>query len=191
MRKYLVILFSVLFTLCACKLTGQAPAVNEQTQNPTTVPEAPNAAPSAPLSPSPNNALSPYFPLEVPNQADKGNDRFFTEFMNMLATLGFILALILIVAWFVKRMLNTRIQQINTTSPIKIIERRSLTPKTAIYLIEIYDKAIAIAESQNGVTSLADFFITPAKIESSKEPPSPFDKVLEEHMKRRDSNDNP
>lgn len=83
-------------------------------------------------------------------------DRFYQEFLHMLTVLGLILLVLLGVTWFLKRMLNVRVQQINATSPIKVIEKRALTPKTAIYVLEIYDKRIAIAESHNGVTSLGE-----------------------------------
>lgn len=84
----------------------------------------------------------------------KGDDRFMTEFLNMLTTLGLVIAVILTLTWFLKRMLNTRIQQINEQSDIKILERRALTPKSTVYLLEIKGKGFIIAESHNGITSL-------------------------------------
>ena len=84
----------------------------------------------------------------------KGDDNFMREFLNMLATLGLLIALILSVTWVLKRMLNTRIQQMNSKSVIKILERRSLTPKSAIYLLDIQGKGFIIAESHSGITTL-------------------------------------
>lgn len=92
---------------------------------------------------------------EIRQEAQSGKtDHFISDFMNMLASLGLIIAFIFIVSWFMKRFLNTRIQQMNTTSPIKIVERRALTPKTSIYLLEIQERSLIIAESTNGVTLL-------------------------------------
>ncbi|MBA3815660.1 MAG: flagellar biosynthetic protein FliO [Parachlamydiaceae bacterium] len=120
------------------------------------------------------------FPLEdLVENPDKHNDRFYTEFLNMLATLGLVIGIILIAAWFLRRLLNTRLEQINTTSSIKIIDKRALSPKSAVYLLEIYDKIIAIAETQTGITQLGEFKI-PAEPEMTKEKMSPsFNQILE------------
>src|SRR4051812_14460183 len=68
---------------------------------------------------------------------DPMNDRFYTEFFKMLSVLGLIVLALLMVTWFLKRMLNTRIEQVNSNSLIKVIERRSLTPKTSVYMLEV------------------------------------------------------
>lgn len=128
----------------------------------------------------------PLFPLdEHTGNQDGSADYFFTTFVNMLATLGIIIALILIVAWFLKKMLNTRIQQINTSSLIKIIERRTLTPKTSIYLLEFNGQDILIAESQNGVTQLAVGTENKSISDSSTESQAPsFEKILDDKSKK-------
>lgn len=97
------------------------------------------------------------FPFEdiKQEQLQSSDDHFISDFMNMLASLGLIIAFIFIVSWFLKKFLNTRLQQMNNTSAIKIIEKRSLTPKSAVYLLEINDKSLIIAESANGVTLLS------------------------------------
>lgn len=97
----------------------------------------------------------PFEDIKV-EQTKANDDHFISDFMNMLASLGLIIALIFIVSWFLKRFLNTRIQQINTTSAIKIVERRALTPKSAIYLLEVNGRSLVIAESTNGVTVLSN-----------------------------------
>lgn len=108
-----------------------------------------------PIAPPDAPAVYPFEEnLDSPISTD---DHFIKGFMSMLASLGIIIALLLIVSWFFKKMMNTRLQQLNTTSDIKILERRSLSPKATIYLLEIKGKGIVIAESSNGLTRLADF----------------------------------
>lgn len=99
------------------------------------------------------------FPVEeLFEEARKPDDKFLMEFVNMLATLGLVIGLILIVAWFLKRLVNNKLEQANLTSAIKVLERRTLSPKTSVYLIEIHDKTIALAESaEGGVARLAEF----------------------------------
>lgn len=109
--------------------------------------------------------------IETPKNDDT---YFFYQLLNMLFALVSIILLILIASWILKRMMNTRIQQINTNSRIKIVERRSLTPKTAIYLLEVSDRDIVIAESGNGVTLLS--YATEKPLPQA----SDFEKILNE-----------
>lgn len=84
-------------------------------------------------------------------------DHFFQEFINMLTTLGLIVATIFFISWFLKRMVNTRIQQVNTSSLIKIIDRRNLSPKSSVYVLEIYNKQFVVGETVNGIATLGEF----------------------------------
>ncbi|MBA3958500.1 MAG: flagellar biosynthetic protein FliO [Parachlamydiaceae bacterium] len=84
-------------------------------------------------------------------------DQLYGEFFKMMMMLGFIIAFLFLIMWFIKRLLNTRIEQLNTSSYIKIIERRSLTPKTALYVVDVLDKRLILGESQNGINVLSEF----------------------------------
>lgn len=96
---------------------------------------------------------------------EKEGDHFLNEFMSMLTTLGIIVALVLIATWFLKKMVHSRIEQMNTTSIVKIIERRSLNPKTTIFLLDIKGQGVILADSANGVTRLGDFDINEKETE--------------------------
>jgi len=100
-------------------------------------------------------AVDPY-PISVENPPETTSEGFFFEFLRMMFMLGILLGLLLLVSWFLKRMLNTRMEQINTSSPIKILDRRNLSPKTVIYVIDVHGKRSVIAESPNGVTYIGD-----------------------------------
>lgn len=139
--------------------------------------EAPQADKTIPhATPAPDE---PYFSLPI-EEPSKQNDKFLVEFLNMLATLGFVIALILVIAWFLKRFVNTRLESMNANSAIRVVEKRGLSPKTILYLLEVEGKTILVAESQNGLTALTEYN-TPSKAEptASKEFPSPFSKLLE------------
>lgn len=136
--------------------------------------------------PSPRNPANDYmFPIQpdVSGPQAQSVDRFFSEFLNMLVTLSLIIILILIAAWFLKRMLNTRMQQVNSTSPIKILERRALTPKTAVYLLDIHGKGFVIADSQNGVTNLGEISLD-AVASVAEDDQSAFRKVYEDNKRK-------
>ena len=95
-------------------------------------------------------------PFDIDPNAPQ-DDHFYSEIFNMLSSLGLILAGLLLLAWFAKRFTQSRLEQINTTSNIKIIERRPISNKTTIYLVEIEGTGITLAEHSHGVTKLAEF----------------------------------
>ncbi len=116
--------------------------------------------PTPPLSPeleqkTESHPYTEYFPAGAEN--DYSTDRFFGEAMHMFIALGAIIGFLLIASWFVKRMLNTQIQQINDTSRIKIHERRTLSAKTSLYLLEVENNTVLIGESPAGVSLLGYF----------------------------------
>lgn len=173
MKKFLYIWLTLLIA------SSSLPAASETSSSTQSQQEA--TSPSTLSTPS-TNPDEPVFPMEeLIKEPLKQNDRFFTEFLNMLATLGFIIALILIVAWFLKRLVNSRLEQANSSSSIKVLERRSLSPKSIVYLLEIEGTGILIAESVNGITRLSEF---PVSTETSGPSGSPentpnFSKILE------------
>jgi flagellar biogenesis protein FliO len=80
---------------------------------------------------------------------------FFSAFLNTMIMLGIILIAIFIASRLLKNMVNTRIQQQNTSSQIKIIEKRIISAKSTLYLVQVPGQQILIAESHGGVTNLA------------------------------------
>nr|MBS4171517.1 Uncharacterized protein [Neochlamydia sp. AcF95]NGY95035.1 hypothetical protein [Neochlamydia sp. AcF84] len=107
---------------------------------------------------APTHSTHPTSKIEFPPQMDDNEGaRFFHELVNMLTTLGLIVAVVLIASWIVKKLLRGKIHQLNASSLIKVIDYRSLSPKTAIYLLKIKGKEIILAESVNGVTHVGGF----------------------------------
>jgi flagellar biosynthetic protein FliO len=78
-------------------------------------------------------------------------------FVKMLIVLLVLLFVIFFVIWLMRRLTQHRIGLFNQTRHIKIIERRPLSPKTALYILEIGEKRIVVAESQLEVKALATF----------------------------------
>lgn len=148
------------------------------------VPAAPTIEHTAPQTPDftpPKDLNGAPFPIEdILGHPPAENNKFMEEFVKMIATLGIVIALILIVAWFLKRMVNAKLEQGNADSSIKVIERRAISQKTMVYLLDVGGKGIALAESHQGVTFLGNF---PAPgLEGAEEPsaelPPPFAKIL-------------
>ncbi len=113
-------------------------------------------------------------PIEFPPQTiNQESDQFYNEFIRMMVILVGIIVCLIIATRLLKRFLNSKIEQMNASSLIKVIERRILTPKTVLYVLEIEDKRLVVAESHNGVTNLGEF---PAP----KRELSAFDRIMEE-----------
>lgn len=106
-------------------------------------------------------AENPAHGLEILAQRDEaGSGKFMEEMLNMFIVLAGIVGVMVLVSWVLKKVLNTKMLQINQTSGIKVIERRTISPKVQIYLLEIRGKGFVIAESPQGVHGLGEFSIT-------------------------------
>ena len=112
----------------------------------------PPPATPAPVEP-PLESLPPEF-REVAEEEKKNGDAFTSGLLKMLMTLGMMIALIYIISYMLKKAMNKNQMRVNETSGIKILESRSLSQRTAIYLVEIEGKEYVLAESTNGVTLL-------------------------------------
>ena len=98
----------------------------------------------------------PYFPIEEPAEENYGESRFWGEFLNMLFTLGLLVTLLFGASWLMRRLTSSRVKYSNVTSQIKILEQRNLSPKTVLYLVEIGDQHVVIADSQTGIAKILE-----------------------------------
>lgn len=100
----------------------------------------------------------PVFPFEdLISKPMKTNEGVFSDVLNMLSTLGMIVGFILIVAWLLRRLLNTRIEQMNENSAIRILERRQISAKSIVYLIEVGNRHLVLAESHQGIVKVTEY----------------------------------
>ena len=75
-------------------------------------------------------------------------------FIKMMLSLGAILALVLVTIWLLKKLSHGRIGGFGSQKKILILEKKNLSPKTLLYLIELEGKKILISESQFEVRML-------------------------------------
>lgn len=176
MKKQFFLFLAALLLVQDISFANPAFALNTETQSQ-------HESKTPDFSP-PKDLSGPVFPQEdLFGKPTQDTSRFLTEFINMMATLGLIISLILIIAWFLKRMVNAKQEQANATSLIKVVERRSISPKTAIYFLEIEGKSLIISESQHGVTRLAEYESIAA--EETKKIPSAFNQILDNDREDR------
>ena len=74
---------------------------------------------------------------------------------KIVGSLGLILAFVFFTLWMVRRLSHGRWQQGNQHRAIKILERRPLSPKTMLYLIEMNGEQVVVSESQLEVRVLS------------------------------------
>lgn len=89
------------------------------------------------------------------HHVEKESDTFQSKFFNMLFILGLLICFMMLASWALKRLMRTKITNLNTASNIKVIETRYLSPRATLYLVEVLNQTFLIAESPTTVTTVA------------------------------------
>lgn len=108
---------------------------------------------------------SPRQPQQQEQRQNGDQDNFFDTmetapvtykgaFTKMMLTLLGLIILIVISVWLLRRISHGRMKQMNYGRDIKILERRPLSAKSILYLVEISGKKVVIAESQIEVRAI-------------------------------------
>lgn len=90
---------------------------------------------------------------------------FKTAFFKMILILIALVALIFFTFWIFKRFIKVKMHQANLTKNIKILEKRPISAKSMLYLVEIDGKRILISESSLEVRKIKDLSIIHPKSE--------------------------
>ncbi|MCH9609900.1 MAG: hypothetical protein S4CHLAM45_13740 [Chlamydiales bacterium] len=91
---------------------------------------------------------------------------FWPEFVNMMIALVAIIGFAVFSVWFMKRVLRSKWENTPRTSTIRVIERKALGPKSALYLVDILGKGVVVGESQAGGLQLIKEFSDEIEIEN-------------------------
>ncbi|NGX56179.1 MAG: hypothetical protein K1060chlam5_00416 [Candidatus Anoxychlamydiales bacterium] len=81
---------------------------------------------------------------------------FKSIFFKMLFTLIALIGLILASVYFFKRFAKIKFNSQNVNSNIKILEKRAISPKSMLYLIEVNGKRSLVSESHLEVRKVMD-----------------------------------
>jgi len=68
-------------------------------------------------------------------------------FVKMFLTLLVLIALFGISIWFIKRLIRSRLERGTGSRMIQILEKKMISPKTMLYVVEVDGKKILMAES--------------------------------------------
>lgn len=92
---------------------------------------------------------------ETPPLSVDATDSYEHSFIKMLVTLFGLLVLIFLTVWMLRKIAGGKLKNLNHARTIKIIERRPLSAKSILYLIEVGGKQVLISESQLEVRALS------------------------------------
>jgi flagellar biogenesis protein FliO len=80
-------------------------------------------------------------------------------FVKMFICLIALVILLFVSYWFIRRMIQNRLQKGVGDAAIQIIEKRMISPKTMLYLIEVDRKRILVAESHLEIKRIAELSV--------------------------------
>jgi flagellar protein FliO/FliZ len=144
--KFFLTLFS--FSLCCAPLSiyaETAPAAQEQTE------PVQNTTPSKPSIPTPSAIPG----TEPQSELDQPAISYESAFIKMLVTLGGLILLVFLTIWILRRLGQGRFRGLGSQRSIEILEKRPLSAKSMLYIVQIGNKQVLISESQFDVRHIA------------------------------------
>ncbi|NNM43999.1 MAG: hypothetical protein HKM07_06615, partial [Chlamydiae bacterium] len=139
---FLALLFTSFFSSKNAK-TPETPATEQVEEAPQPATPATTPEPSAPTSAS------------VPSSdSDKLTASYESSFGKMIFSLLGLFLLIILSIWFLRRMKNAGFKGNSYQKSVRILERKPISPKSTLYVIEAMGKKILISESQHEVRAL-------------------------------------
>lgn len=78
-------------------------------------------------------------------------------FAKMFLSLTVLVLLLVVSFWFLRRLIQNRMQKGGSDASIRVLEKRMISPKTMLYLVEVDRKKILLAESHLEIKRLESF----------------------------------
>jgi flagellar biogenesis protein FliO len=148
-------IFTSLF-LCAAAFAlaemKAAPPQTQSTQNQAETSEAPADTSTETKAPAlPTEEIPPLPSSTQITESYEGS------FIRVILSLIGLVVLVVVTFWILKRLGRGRFGKFSSDKLIHIIERRPLSPKSVLYLVQIENKRVLLSESQFEVRSHASF----------------------------------
>ncbi len=149
MKLFFAFILAFMPMVYGADLPSSPPSTSQVQSN-----KAPTDHPSSPSSQQTPQATEEELPAETPSPEEmpvtyKG------AFAKMMLTLLALILLIVISVWMLRRIGQGRFRQLSQGRQIKVLERRPLSAKTVLYVVEVGQKKVLVAESQLEVRSIA------------------------------------
>ncbi|MDN3508595.1 MAG: flagellar biosynthetic protein FliO [Candidatus Neptunochlamydia sp.] len=92
---------------------------------------------------------------QTSHDVHKATESYETAFIKTIVVLVGLLVLVILTVWMFRKISHGRLHGMNVLKSVKILEKRPLSPKSMLYLIEVGGKQVLIAESQLEVRNVA------------------------------------
>lgn len=146
----ILLLLSAAIAHANSKPSPSSAQVNEMQQE-----ESAPENPPAPLPPSPGQEPQSLAPLPSSHEM---TDSYEGAFIRMLVTLLGLIFLVFATFWVLRRLGKGKFKMgTGRGRTINVIERRAVSPKTMLYIVEIENKKVLISESQLEVRVLTTY----------------------------------
>lgn len=156
MKTQFRLIFLFQFLICSALFCAEVPANPKETNSATTEVVAP-IMPSEDAESKKEKSFSiDEWQETSKKQEDVEDSHFSSLFSRMIGMLVVTVLLAVVAGWAAKRFLTSKMQQTNRTSRIQILEKRMLSPKSCVYLIQVDDAQLVIGESGHGISILKD-----------------------------------
>src|SRR5579862_1917537 len=114
-------------------------------------PQTPQQQPQPAPPPLPSQEIPPLPSSAQLTQSYEGS------FIRVIVSLLGLVILVVLTFWILKRLGRSRFGKFGSDKSIHIIERRPLSPKSVLFLVEVGNKRVLLSESQLEVRSLASY----------------------------------
>ncbi len=101
--------------------------------------------------------LSAVDPVSIAANAQMPAGDLGAAFAKMILSLLAIILLLLVSYWFIRKLIQGRLQKSASDSAIQILEKRVISPKTMLYLVKVDEKKVLLAESHLEIKRLESF----------------------------------
>lgn len=92
---------------------------------------------------------------DTPVDVHKATESYETAFIKTIVVLVGLLVLVVLTIWMFRKISHGRFRGMNVLKSVKILEKRPLSPKSMLYLVEVGGKQVLLAESQLEVRNVA------------------------------------
>lgn len=113
--------------------------------------------------------------LQEESDGTEQTNQFYSELMNVVLVLALIILFMIVAAYYVRKFMQGRMEQINETSSIKILEQRNLSARCVVYIVEAQGIKFLVGETAAGVVGLGQL---------TGHAPIPFKDVYKEKSER-------
>ncbi len=103
------------------------------------------------------NILAQAINTDLENATSTPTPDIGAAFVKMLLTFGALIALLFFTYWMIRKLIQLRLQRGVGIPSIQVLEKKMISTKTMLYLVQVENKKILLAESHLEIKRLENF----------------------------------